>query len=507
MPFFSSLFQACARSCVNDTVARCASVLLLLWCVGSAPGFAQGVKLSWDPPTTGSDVSYVLQYGTVPGIYPNSVPVSFGVTSHQVADLAPGTYYFVVRAIDRRGVSSTFSNAIRVDLGDPSPPPPPPPPPPPTEEPVDPPPDPGSEPPPSTRTTLTVSTAQELQDALRTAPSSSTVLLEPGTYALAEPLAVAGVDDLEIRGRTGRREDVTLLAPDGWDQPLLSVTRSDSFRVADLTIDAGTGLAFRFGDEVHRPRLQRLRVLGGGAFVLSTRHASGDGAHEGWITRCRFEVPEVVGTLPVGIDVRGGYGWVVSDSVFTYPASGRMPGSAILMWQGAEDSLVERNVFVRGAREIVYGLDPRRPNQHAGGLVRNNMITRAGTSGARGPAISILDAPRAVVAHNSILLSGTSSVGIEFAHPDTRYVLIWNNLLDGAVRARDGASASRRTNLTTATPAMFVAPAFGDLHLRRDNAGAALAKGTPSTYGPLDIDGHARPSGIAPDLGADQVVR
>ena len=51
-------------------------------------------------------------------------------------------------------------------------------------------------------------------------------------------------------------------------------------------------------------------------------------------------------------------------------------GPSLAVWQGSGGTVVERNVFINTTREIVLGLDDRTPNQHTGGIVRNNMIVR-----------------------------------------------------------------------------------------------------------------------------------
>ena len=100
-------------------------------------------------------------------------------------------------------------------------------------------------------------------------------------------------------------------------------------------------------------------------------------------------------------------------------------------------------MFINTTREIVLGLDDRTPNQHTGGIVRNNMIVRLAGTGQRGAAISVLDSPGTIVVHNTALLSGTSSVAIDYAHPDTQNVYIANNLADAA-RGRTGCRVGHR---------------------------------------------------------------
>ena len=74
-------------------------------------------SLSWTPPTTNVDGStledlagYRIYYGTQEGTYPNMIPVSKGVSSYVVENLAPNTYFFVITAYDYWGNESGQSN-------------------------------------------------------------------------------------------------------------------------------------------------------------------------------------------------------------------------------------------------------------------------------------------------------------------------------------------------------------------------------------------------------------
>jgi Putative Ig domain len=73
--------------------------------------------LSWLPPTTNIDGSpltnlagYRVYWGTSVGDYPNSVTLNNpGLSSYIVANLVPGTHYFVATALNTAGTESLFS--------------------------------------------------------------------------------------------------------------------------------------------------------------------------------------------------------------------------------------------------------------------------------------------------------------------------------------------------------------------------------------------------------------
>jgi hypothetical protein len=74
---------------------------------------------------------------------------------------------------------------------------------------------------------------------------------------------------------------------------------------------------------------------------------------------------------------------------------------------------------------------------------------------------------------------------------------------DGAIARRDNAQALVTSNYTLATPAFFVNAPGGDLHLV-SSASQAIDKGVALQAVANDRDGEPRPSGAAPDLGADE---
>jgi hypothetical protein len=74
--------------------------------------------LTWVPPTQNTDgsalinlASYKVYWGTTQGNYPNSAAVNdASATTYLVENLVPGTYFFVVTAVNSQGTESQFSN-------------------------------------------------------------------------------------------------------------------------------------------------------------------------------------------------------------------------------------------------------------------------------------------------------------------------------------------------------------------------------------------------------------
>ncbi len=179
---------------------------------------------------------------------------------------------------------------------------------------------------------------------------------------------------------------------------------------------------------------------------------------------------------------------------------GQLAGPAILMWNGSTNTLVDGNTFVNCQREVALGLVERTPNDHTGGIVRNNFIYRDVPGDS---AIYVADSPGTQVLHNTILISHTYASPIEYRFPHTTGVVIANNVLDGSVTARDGAAGSVSGNYTSAAAALFVNPAAGDLHLRPTATILLNKVATPPSAAGADWDGQSRPAGST-DIGADE---
>ena len=203
-----------------------------------------------------------------------------------------------------------------------------------------------------------------------------------------------------------------------------------------------------------------------------------------------------------GVDVHTGDNWIIRHNLFRNMRApqGQLAGPAILMWNASTNTLVDGNTFVNCQREIALGLIERTPNDHTGGIVRNNFIYRdvAGDS-----AIYVADSPGTQVLHNTILISRTYANPIEYRFPHTTGVVIANNVLDGSVRARDGATGSVSGNHTNAAAALFVNPAAGDLHLKPTATVLLNQVAAPPVAAGTDWDGQSRPAGST-DIGADE---
>jgi len=368
--------------------------------------------------------------------------------------------------------------------------------------------------PPPAGAVVNVSTVAQLQNAVAAIASNTTIVIAPGTYNLTSTLYINGTfTNVGIRGATSNRDDVVIVgkgmnaASDGGVPFGIWVGGNVAgVTIANLTVRDVYYHPIMLNAGAQSPLIHNVRLVNAGQqFVKSNPNGSGGGVNNGIVEYSIIEYDTTSrDDYTNGVDVHTGNNWIVRHNLFRNirAPQGQLAGPAILMWNGSTNTLVDGNTFINCQREIAIGLIERTPNDHTGGIVRNNFIYRnvAGDS-----AIYIADSPNTQVLHNSIFISGTYANPIEYRFAHTTGTVIANNILDGSIAARDGATGSVSGNYTTATAALFVNPGLGDLHLL-PSASAVLNKiASPPSAAAADWDGQPRPAGTT-DIGADELV-
>jgi hypothetical protein len=286
-------------------------------------------------------------------------------------------------------------------------------------------------------------------------------------------------------------------------------TNARRITIANLTIRDVYEHHIILNPGAESPRIYNVRLVDAGSqFIKANPDNTGGGVDYG---RIEYSILEYTKTAPDsytnGVEVLAGSGWVVSNNLFRNirAPQGQLAGPAVLFWRGSRAALVEGNTFINCQREIALGLEAATiTNDNTSGLMRNNFIYRT-ASMSGDAAISVGDSTNTQVLHNTILVNGTYSTPIEYRFPNTTGVVIRNNLLDGSISARDGASGTVATNYTSAAASMFVNPAAGDLHLK-STATAVIDRVTAVSNASKDWDGESRPQGNAADYGADELA-
>jgi hypothetical protein len=361
---------------------------------------------------------------------------------------------------------------------------------------------------------VVVSTVGQLQQAVAALTSNTTIVIAAGTYQLTAPLYINGTfTNVGIRGATGNRDDVVIVgrgmtgSNDG-GVPFGIWVGGDvrGVTIAHLTIRDIFNHPIILNAGTESPLVHNVRLVNAGQqFVKANPDGAGGGVDNGVV---EYSVIEYTTTsrddYTNGVDVHSGSNWIVRHNLFRNirAPQGQLAGPAILMWNHSTNSVVDGNTFINCHREIALGLIQRTPDDHVGGIIRNNFVYRSASTGGDA-AILVADSPGTQVLHNSVLVSGTYANAVEYRFANTSGVTIGFNAADARIVARDGAMGIVTGNYTTATAALFVDPANGDLHLRPTAAVLLDQVASPAAAAGLDWDGDARPSG-ATDIGADE---
>ena len=322
---------------------------------------------------------------------------------------------------------------------------------------------------------------------------------------------------MALRGATDDRDDVVLLGS-GMETPGVNIgvqcRNAQDVLVANLSIGEVYWHPLQLQGEqgCDAVRLYNLRLFDAGEqFVKGTvDFADPDGVDDGIVEYCVIEYTSIgpAHGYTNGVDIHNGDGWIIRRNLFR---NIRVPlgaptslGPAVLMWSGSSNTLCDGNVFIECERAIAFGLGPQAgfANSHSGGMICNNFVYRE-TPQQVDTSINVWDSPGTRVLHNTVVQNGTYPNAIEYRFVTTTGVVIENNLTDGAIAARDGATGTVVSNLTDASPDLFVDAAAGDLHLAA-TAASAIDQGADLPDCVIDWDGEARPYDVSRDLGADE---
>ena len=360
---------------------------------------------------------------------------------------------------------------------------------------------------------VNVSTEPQLQAALQRLRSNSTIVLAPGKYSLSSTLSIAGrLSNIAIRGGTGSADDVVLIGPGMANRNAGTVPNGitvgseiDGILIANLTIRDFPRQAILFNAGSQNPHVYNVHFVDAGeAAIRSDAETKTGGVANGIVEYSTIEYSTAApGANTIGIDIHAGDDWILRHNLFRNiaTASGQTTGAAIVAHDSSSGTIVDGNTFLNCARAVAYGLDNTPEGfDHRGGIISNNFVYRASHQHGEA-AISVADSPATEVVNNTVFLSGTHSTPIEYRFSGTTGVLLANNLLDGFLWARDGATGTEQNNLVGATSEMFVDAAAGDLHLSA-SARTAIDHGVDIAEVTTDWDGEPRQS--PQDIGADE---
>jgi len=372
---------------------------------------------------------------------------------------------------------------------------------------------------------IRVSSEEELGWAVGNIEDNTTIVLAPGTYNLAATISITA-DNVTIRGELDDCSSVHLVGAGMRNRNYGDVQhgfwiRAKDTLIANMTISEVFFQNIAIDGNAQSPHIYNVRMLNPGTqFVKVNPISFAEGVDNGIV---EYSVMAFTNGPPTidrnnggtgytnGVDIHAGANWRISNNRFsnfhTPDTADNLVNPAVLVWNGAEGTITENNVFINVDRAIAYGLI-NRTHDHQGGVIRNNMIVQApGLFSAErrtktDASIIVWDSPNTQVLHNTILNNGNSPNAI-----DLRWVIdageVFNNLTDAPIRHRDQNFFSSRDNITNAEADWFVDPPSGNLRLGLGIT-APLGKARRHELAQYDIDGVLRSAGVNIDVGANE---
>ncbi len=353
--------------------------------------------------------------------------------------------------------------------------------------------------------TMIVSNVPELLDAVAYANTNGNVeiLLEDGTYQLDGMLWIDGIN-VGFRGNSGNRDAVVVRGQGmvgGATTHIFNVD-GDYFAVQDMTIGFVSQHAVQIHgeDDADYPYFNNVVFTDTGEQMLKvSTDYGGSHSNNGIVENCSFEYSAGIGPQYYigGVDGHQCRDWTVRDCYFygIISPEADLAEHAIHFWSESEGTVVERNRITDCDRGIGFGLGG---SGHGEGIIRNNFVHTT-----RDVGIGLENASGVDVYNNSLYTVDYAN-SIEYRFPGTSGGEIINNLTSGAIASRDGGSATLASNVTSAQSSWFQNAATGDLHLSSTAAGVVDA-GQTLVDVILDFDSEERPSGLAYDIGGDEV--
>ena len=188
---------------------------------------------------------------------------------------------------------------------------------------------------------VNVSTVAQLQAAVASLTSGTTIVIAPGTYRLTQELRIRnGVSNVAIQGATSNRNDVVILGS-GMNVPginiALKVENAQDVTIADLSIGEAFYHPIRLQGEqgADRIRVSNVRLFDAGQqFLKSTVDPQNPNGVDDVIVEYSVIEYTVIGPdhgYTEGIDVHHGANWLIHHNLFrniSCPCVGAEPPAA-----------------------------------------------------------------------------------------------------------------------------------------------------------------------------------
>jgi hypothetical protein len=394
--------------------------------------------------------------------------------------------------------------------------------------------------------TLSQATASNFENAVETAASGTTILLEAGDYNIDGRVEIA-TPNITVRSASGDPRDVNVIADPG-ASTAFSI-EANNVTIAHLTVVSGSSRAIHVNpepatDNVLNTLIYDVHVADPGeeAILVNFQPPEDGGpgpfyADNGRIACSTFNLTSQSQMTDQcadkrAVEIQGGDGWTLSDNWFMNfkcpSAGGEAP---VKLAHSSRGVRIVRNFFRNNHRGILFGStgDPTLrsygtgftcglPNNfaraHFGGVISNNFFsgTDVGPQGVD-YAIALYKSCGAQVHHNTFFMNqgGFRAVLLRFA--GTTDVNIRNNLANGGIVVSTTDPAPFPTEVGNIMGGgvqaadHVVDASTGDLHLKPSSTARNNANAVSITERTSDVDGDNVTNAQGEiDVGADEWV-
>lgn len=326
---------------------------------------------------------------------------------------------------------------------------------------------------------IKIKNTESLYRAVSKLKSNTTLLLSKGVYELSKPIQIPdGLENISIQGATGKFEDVIIKGAGMNNKAVwhgIMLNGSKNILIANLTIGWLGIHPITINPKAQNVHIYHCRLVDAGEqFIKANSGKNGAGSDNGKVEYCLIEYSKQgpPNGYTNGVDVHGGDNWEIRHNMFRNiktPAQAKYKNvPAVLMWNGAKNTICESNTFLNCDRAIAFGLIQRKTfADHEGGIIQNNFIY-VGRNKVKHPDTGIfVSSSKTKVLHNTVILNGTYPNAIEVRFSSSSDVDVAHNLTDSKIIARDKAQITESGNILNANNKLFKDPSFGDLHLKK----------------------------------------
>ena len=380
-------------------------------------------------------------------------------------------------------------------------------------------------------TVVTVSSSSALQTAIDAASPGTIIEITDGTYIVQDDgFLLVNKNDLTIRSQSGNRSNVVIKGNgiNGYPEFCFKLYGSNHITFENMTLKDVYWHIFQLNNNDTNTSgsnncvFRNLYMWDAGEGPMKTTYTlqSGPWSDNGLMEDCvlGYTNGSTRGSIEA-VDLIGSANWVFRRvevyACYGDPYHTNDVGWGIFAKSNSLDTVIEDSYFEDCGIAMSFGGSGSPsyykrfyvPQEHTGGIMRNNVVRRTSRSIPIHEVGIYTDKAVGYRIYNNTLWTtcdAGNSIDIRFAES---WGWLYNNIANQALNLREGGQAYDSHNLWSQAgneSTLFVDQPNGNLHLK-STATTAINQGLDTTaWVKYDMDGETRPKGAAVDIGADE---